>query len=143
MESADSIQASGSDLRSDWLWLDSTHELQEQTYGYDLQFLRSHPDQLASYIDWNQTSAVQELAELREEFSWKPWATDPPFVNRRRIIDESVDALHFIGNILVGVGCTDEEFWNAYRAKQQLNRERKARGDYSAKKGGLAEGSDV
>lgn len=135
-----------------WRWLESTAELQERTYGYPIKWLAevardsdaSDLDmvKLVNYIDWNQVAAVQELAELREEFSWKPWATDTPFVNRERIIKETVDELHFLGNILAGLGCTDEEFWELYRQKQQINRDRKASGTYSAKKGGLAHGSD-
>lgn len=137
---------------SQWNWLASTEELQSNTYGYDLISLRAgvmpfattkEADGLAKYIDWNQTAAVQELAELREEFSWKPWAVDQAFVNRERVLNEAVDVLHFIGNILVGLGVGDEEFWLAYRLKQQKNRERAASGSYSAKKGGLAHGSDV
>lgn len=131
-----------------WRWLASTKQFQTETYNYDIEGMaeaieEGQTDAVdAKYFDWNTTAAVQELAELREEFSWKPWATDPPFVNRSRIIRESVDVLHFIGNMLVAVGCTDEEFWQLYQEKQQINRERAASGTYSARKGGLAEGSD-
>lgn len=141
-----------------WRWLESTHELQRKTYGYpieDFADLAVHGGgggkcdgnsqeigDLCKYVDWNQVAAVQEMAELREEFSWKPWATDPPFVNRERIIKESVDVLHFIGNILVGLGVTDEELWDHYQKKQEINRQRAASGTYSAIKGGLAQGSD-
>lgn len=128
-----------------WEWLASTKELQEKTYGYDLKQLQEEYNEgaLAEYIDKFQVAAVQELAELREEFSWKPWAVDEPFVNRDRILEEAVDVLHFMGNILTGIGVTDSQFWAAYRRKQQKNRERQASGTYSAQKGGLAEGSDV
>lgn len=133
-----------------WKWLESTFKLQTETYDYPLKWFADGLElgasavikQLAAYISWNQTAAVQELAELREEFSWKPWATDEPFVNRERVIDEIVDVHHFTGNILVGIGCTDEEYEAAYQRKQQKNRERAASGSYSAKKGGLAHGSD-
>jgi hypothetical protein len=139
-----------------WRWLESTEKLQSQTYGYPIaqfqglflplgEVIYPHPnmEDLAKYMDWNQTAAVQELAELREEFSWKPWATDAPFVNRERLISESVDAMHFIANMLVAVGCDDEEIWVEYQRKQDINRQRAASGTYSARKGGLAEGSDV
>jgi hypothetical protein len=95
------------------------------------------------FLDWNVTAAIQELAEVREEFSWKPWATDEPFVNRDRVRDEVVDVMHFLGNILVAIGVTDEELAEAYQAKQEKNRLRKESGSYSARKGGIAEGSDV
>jgi dimeric dUTPase (all-alpha-NTP-PPase superfamily) len=94
-------------------------------------------------LNWNCTAAVQELAEVREEFSWKPWATDSPFVNRDRVRDEIIDVLHFLGNMLTVIGVNDEELAEAYQKKQQKNRERAASGTYSARKGGLAEGSDI
>jgi dimeric dUTPase (all-alpha-NTP-PPase superfamily) len=129
-----------------WKWLASTKELQEEVYGYifkDLD-LSSDEEQLlkADYINWNQTAAVQELAEVREEFSWKPWATDAPFVNTTRIRDEIIDVMHFLGNILVSIGVDDEELAEAYRQKQEINRLRASSGTYSARKGGIAEGSD-
>jgi hypothetical protein len=140
------------DLKSPrWQWLSSTYELQSETYEYPLtwfsQGLRLGSSavikELAGYIDWNMTAAGQELAEARVEFSWKPWATDAPFVNKERLLDELVDVNHFIGNILVAMGVTDEEYAAAYQRKQQKNRDRAASGTYSAKKGSLGEGSNV
>lgn len=136
-----------------WRWLESTKKLQEQVYLYNMQWLmeahvRSSGNGHASsaltrYLDWNATAAVQELAEAREEFSWKPWARDPAFINRDRIRDEIIDVMHFLGNMLVAIDVTDEELEEAYRRKQEINRARAESGNYSARKGGLAEGSDV
>lgn len=134
-----------------WKWLKSTHELQSQTYHYDLEWfaeglrleIPAVLKELAAYIDWNVTAAMQELAEARVEFSWKPWAVDDPFVNRERIIDELVDVNHFIGNILTAMGVTDVEWATAYQKKQEKNRARAASGSYSAKKGELGDGSEV
>jgi hypothetical protein len=125
-----------------WGWLSSTKELQEQTYRYESPE-NMDDSEVCNYIDWNLTAAVQELAELRVEFHWKPWATDPAYFNRERIIEEAVDTLHFIGNILHGVQCSDEEFWAEYRRKQEINKQRAASKNYSAKKGGLGDGSDA
>lgn len=137
---------------SKWKWLESTKELQEGTYSYDFQLMRTthqsaveeghQGSHLTKFIDWNQVAAVQELAEVREEFSWKPWAVDHPFVHRDRVRDEIIDVMHFLGNILVAIDVTDEELEEAYRQKQEINRRRHASGTYSAQKGGLAEGSD-
>lgn len=123
-----------------WRWLESTLVLQRDTYHVDPGM-----DVAAQckYLDWNLTAAGQELAEVREEFAWKPWATDEPFVNRDRVIAECVDVLHFVGNILTGVGCDDLELWDAYREKQEKNKRRQASGTYSARKGGISEGSEV
>jgi len=135
-----------SELDSDeWKWLASTYYLQRDTYNYDLDFLSSLSSlsDTTYYLKWNLLAAYQELGELGVEFSWKPWAVDEPFVNRRRILDEAVDVMHFIGNMLVGLGVTDIEFEGAYRQKQDKNRRRAASGTYSAKKGRLGEGSEV
>jgi len=134
-----------------WTWLGSTYELQNEVYGYPLRWFIGGLEigspavtkQLAAYIFWNSFSAVQEIAEMNVEFSWKPWAVDEPFVNRERILDEIVDVNHFLGNILVGLGVSQAEYEAAYQKKQQKNRERAASGSYSAKKGSLGEGSDV
>jgi hypothetical protein len=131
-----------------WQWLQSTVELQTEIYGYDLRWMQDARDQgdygpLAEYIDKWWGAAIMELAEAREEYSWKPWATDSPFVNEQRVLEELVDLQHFIGNILVGMGVSEHKFWAEYRKKQQKNRERQASGTYSAQKGGLAMGSEV
>jgi hypothetical protein len=131
----------------EWQWLASTKTLQEQTYGYywqgwDLEAPKAKAMQ-AKYIQWNVFAAYQELAEMAVEFSWKPWATDSPYVNRDRIRDEAIDVLHFLGNILVCLGVTDAELAEHYQLKQNKNRRRAASGTYSAHKGGLGEGSDA
>lgn len=135
----------------EWSWLLSTYNLQMGTYGYDLDWFAAGlrlgatgvVKELAAYIDWNVTAAVQELAEARVEFSWKPWAIDEPFVNRERLVNEVVDVCHFLGNILTAMGVDDAEFEAFYRAKQDKNRLRAASKNYSAKKGTLGEGSDI
>ena len=130
-----------------WRWLESTDKLQRETYGYGSLYASAvdgrEDFEVADYLNWNCTAAVQELAEVREEFSWKPWATDNPFVNRDRVRDEIIDVMHFLGNMLTVIGVTDDELAEAYQKKQEINRQRAASGTYSAQKGGLAEGSDV
>lgn len=133
----------------EWKWLESTFKLQVETYGYDYEAfvdqtrVGSPSPDLLRHLQWNTFAAYQELAELAYEFSWKPWATDEPFVHRERIIGEVVDVNHFLGNILAAVGCTDQEYEETYRKKQQKNRDRAASGNYSARKGGVGEGSDL
>lgn len=132
-------------MADDWKWLESTDRLQRETYGYGSLYegaLVGEVKEQVEYLDWNQTAAVQELAEVREEFSWKPWAKDKPFINRGRVINEIVDTLHFLGNMLTMLGVTDEELATEYQKKQEINRQRAASGTYSAKKGGIGEGSD-
>jgi hypothetical protein len=133
-------------MAEDWKWLESTDKLQRGTYGYGPiydDYARGATYYPSYYLDWNATAAVQEMAEVREEFSWKPWATDAPFINRDRVRDEIIDVLHFLGNMLTVIGVTDEELAEAYQKKQAINRARAGSGTYSARKGGLSEGSDA
>lgn len=108
-----------------WSWLASTRELQERTYGFSFPL---EGEDLANYLTWNHTAAVLELGEAMQEVQWKPWATPRGPINRDAFIKELVDALHFIGNALVAVDCTDEELETAYQAKQDVNRRRQATG---------------
>lgn len=128
-------------MENNWRWLSSTKSLQEQTYGY--KFHHSMVPEIAKYIEWNLFAAYQELAEMAVEFSWKPWAVDEPFVNRDRIRDEAIDVLHFLGNILTSIDVTDDELVYFYQLKQDKNRRRAASGKYTARKGGVGEGSDA
>lgn len=129
-------------MSSGWGWLESTAELQTNTYGYDLKELDRDVEKLAAYIKWNLLAIYQETGEMGVEFSWAPWAVDRPFVNRDRVLAEIVDVKHFLGNILVAMAVTDAEFEEAYRAKQEKNRRRQASGSYSKRKGSLGEGSE-
>lgn len=125
---------------SEWRWLVSTVELQRDYFDQDPTGRST--EEVAASIKDNSFALIVELAEMSVEYSWKHWATDPPFVNRERVLKEAVDAGHFLANILVANGITDEEYEAAYQAKQEINRERMRSKRYSAVKGGLGDGSD-
>lgn len=108
-----------------WRWLASTERLQFQAYGYVMPM---EGDELADFVTWNHTAAVKELSEALDEVGWKIWAAPRGWVNRDAFIRELVDVSHFIANMAVSVGCTDEEWWVRYRAKQGLNAKRQADG---------------
>lgn len=127
-------------IEAPWRWLESTVALQRDYFGQGTGE-RSVED-VATSIKDNSFALIIELAEMSVEYSWKHWATDPPFVNRERVLKEAVDAGHFLANILVANGITDEEYEAAYQAKQEINRERMRSKIYSAQKGGLGDGSD-
>ncbi len=95
------------ELADQWMWLESTRKLQQLVYGYPIEMLiqgarvkGNYTELTARYLEWNTFAIYNELAELAYEFSWKPWASDKPFVNGDRIMQECIDVLHFIGNIL-------------------------------------------
>lgn len=111
-----------------WKWLDSTKELQEKSFGFELPL--SAGEDLANYVTWNHSALVQEAGEMLAEFGWKPWAKNRGWVNRELALKEAVDVGHFLANILVAIGVSDEEWQAAYQAKQQVNRDRMASGTY-------------
>lgn len=114
-------------------WLDETRQMQEYYFGIDYDEFSLHAEDtekiraLIQYISWNTKAATHELVELDAETAWKPWQHDDPYVHRREVIKEAVDVLHFIGNILTGVKCTDEELDEIYLAKMEVNRQRQLR----------------
>lgn len=134
------VECTCDDCAGRWKWLESTAALQREAFGLDPT--PRDPAEVAGTLKENILAAFVELAETSVEFSWKYWAVDAPFFNRERIIGELVDVNHFVANMLVAVGCTDEEWEKAYQAKQEKNRRRMASGTYSAQKGGLGEGSE-
>jgi hypothetical protein len=110
-------------------WLAETRTLQEETYlpvAYGVgDFAALNPAQLANYWTFNLWAAVDELSEFSREVRWKPWARDGGHVkDRAKAIEEIVDALHFVGNLLVSIDATDDELWAAYAAKMERNRRR-------------------
>lgn len=111
-----------------WKWLTSTKTLQEDYYRFNFDELRRDPNAFANYITWNHTAAVVELGEALNEVGWKPWAKPRGWFNREAFIGECVDANHFIANMLVAVGATDEEYEVAYQKKQEINRQRQRDG---------------
>ena len=116
----------------DWKWLESTRDLQRDAFGLDPD--RDVNDQAgqARRVLENFTPAVVELVELLNEVKWKYWSHEAPWARRDRVLKEGVDVMHFLGNIFVAFGITDEELWEAYQEKQQENYERQRRKYVSA-----------
>lgn len=112
----------------EWNWLESTKKLQEQAFGFELPIPEG--EELVNYVIWNHSALVSEASELLDEFRWKPWAKGRGTVNRALALKEAVDVGHFLANILVSIGITDEEWRAAYQAKQQVNRDRMSGGTY-------------
>jgi hypothetical protein len=113
-------------------WLEKTKQLQVDVYGADYtQFHSNAPEDLNAlieYIRWNMLAIDDELAEARQAISWKPWQHDEPYADRKELVKECVDVLHFVANILCAAGATDEELDVEYLAKMQKNADRQKNG---------------
>jgi hypothetical protein len=114
-------------------WLSSTALLQMEAYGKDPGLLVNND--ITEFNDaegniffaWNSFAMMAEVVEMADEVGWKPWATSR-HINRERVIEEAVDAMHFLGNILRMVRCTGGELTEAYKAKQEKNLQRQQEG---------------
>lgn len=115
-----------------WRWLRSTVDLQGDAFGEE--FPKTGED-LGAWVRTNVTALIAELGEALKEIGWKTWSTGQGYVNRPAFLGEIVDAGHFLANLLVAVGVTDDEWEAAYQRKQQVNRDRQATtGGYDARK---------
>ena len=111
---------------SNWNWLEETRKLQIASYGADPSFLEDAA--LADFVIWNCVALSDEVSEFLGEVQWKPWAKTRGGVNRDAAIGELVDVAHFLANLAVAMGCTDEEWERRYRAKMELNAKRQRDG---------------
>jgi hypothetical protein len=113
-------------------WLGKTSELQKNVYNVDYTKLHGNDPEdlnyLIEYIRWNMLAIDDELAEVRKAISWKPWQHDEPYADRKEILKECVDVLHFVANILCAAGATDAELDAEYLAKMQVNANRQKAG---------------
>jgi dimeric dUTPase (all-alpha-NTP-PPase superfamily) len=113
-------------------WLKKTRQLQDQVYNVNYELLHGEDadslNYLIEYIRWNMLAIDDELAEVRKAISWKPWQHDDPYADRKEIVKECVDVLHFVANILCAAGATDEELDEEYLAKMQKNADRQKNG---------------
>lgn len=106
-------------------WLSETKKIQEaffiHHYGPQLEaFEAMTTRERVAYIKEQHLSLVDELQEAMGEISWKPWATEK-FLHREAFIGEMIDLLHFAGNMLAAVMCTDEELNKGYIEKMRRN----------------------
>jgi hypothetical protein len=121
-------------------WLRRTRDLQENVYFINYEEMTGDKPQnirkLIEYMRWNMLAIDDELAEMRQAISWKPWQHDAPYADREEIVKEAVDVLHFVANIIVAAGGTDEILDKFYIEKMERNKERQLNG-YKVKDEGV------
>lgn len=103
----------------EWEWLSSTRWLQSTYFGVNYEQLKD--EKLADYLMEQAFAAASELVEAMNEVRWKTWAVKRGEMDPVAFKCEIVDMLHFVGNMLVAAGITEEELWTEYQAKQQRN----------------------
>ena len=120
--------------------LRKTRDLQKNVYFIDFDEMAGDDPRrirkLVEYMRWNMLAIDDELAEMRQAISWKPWQHDEPYADREEIIKEAVDVLHFVANIIVAAGGTDEVLDRLYLEKMEKNKKRQIEG-YKVKTSGV------
>jgi len=109
-----------------WNWLEETRKLQISAYGADPSELEGGA--LADFVIWNNVALADEMSEFLGEIQWKPWSKIRGGANRDAAIGELIDAAHFLANLAVAMGCTDEEWIARYKAKMEVNAKRQRDG---------------
>ena len=113
-------------------WLKRTRDLQRDVYFINYEEMEGDKDanirRLVEYMRWNMLAIDDELAEMRQAISWKPWQHDKPYADREEIVKEAVDVLHFVANIIVAAGGTDEQLNKYYLEKMEKNKQRQLKG---------------
>lgn len=112
-----------------WRWLESTRQLQAEHFGVDYSALTG--EKLADYMRTQIAAVASELGEFSQEVDWKPWVNgkgERGWVNRDQAVGELVDLAHFVANALCALDVGDDEWEERYRAKQQVNRDRRSSG---------------
>jgi dimeric dUTPase (all-alpha-NTP-PPase superfamily) len=113
-------------------WLEKTLDLQKNVYNIDYDSMSGDSpealNKLIEYMRWNMLAVDDELAEMRQAISWKPWQHDEPYADKNELIKEAVDVLHFVANMIVAAGGTDEMLNEIYLEKMEKNRKRQLDG---------------
>lgn len=107
------------------LILDRQLRLQTQSFGQDPRALEG--DDRAQYVRDMTLALIDELSEALNETGWKPWASSR-HLNRDAYVAELVDALHFLANLFLVAGVSENEITALYMAKAEKNRLRQENG---------------
>jgi dimeric dUTPase (all-alpha-NTP-PPase superfamily) len=68
-----------------------------------------------------------ELMEALQETPWKSWKTKSQF-NIQKLEEEVIDVWHFVINLSMACGLTDEDIYTRFMAKNKINIDRQKKG---------------
>lgn len=106
-------------------WLRTQRTLQKESYGVDFDTMSD--EERITFITWNVLALTDELHEALAEIGWKPWATSR-HINTEALQGELVDAMHFLGNLILASGMSADRLMRLYRAKRATNAKRQENG---------------
>jgi len=116
-------------------WLELTLTLQREAFSQDPRQIGQDEELRAEYVLWNAFAACDEIHEAMQEVGWKPWATSR-HMNNDAFLGEIVDALHFVGNMILAAAERRDEspyslatkVWAIYQTKADVNLQRQLEG---------------
>ena len=101
-------------------WLARAKRTQITTFGGDPALLPPREK-----LEWTRNMVLGLIVEatevLAEMKSWKWWRDGTDQFDREAYITELVDVVKFAGALAVAVDCTDEEWAQAWAAKDAIN----------------------
>ncbi len=95
-------------------------ELQE-AYGKNIPFKNEKERQ--AYINENGLALYIELGEAIKKTPFKSWKKNQEF-NKEKFKEEIIDCMHFLINLALSIDMTSNDFYEKYKEKNQVNRQR-------------------
>ncbi len=71
---------------------------------------------------------ADEQHEMLRELNWKPWKKTQKTVDRQRVCEELIDALHFLLQQMALLDMTSDQIFVEYMKKKRINQARQAGG---------------
>lgn len=105
--------------------LNLQNQLQRDAYGIAYESMNT--DEKIAAIKDMVLALTDELHEALAEVGWKPWATSR-HIHTEALQGELIDAYHFLMNLMLIAGMTDEDVDRMYREKNRRNLERQQAG---------------
>lgn len=105
--------------------LNLQNQLQRDAYG--IAYDSMNTDEKIAAIKDMVLALTDELHEALAEVGWKPWATSR-HIHTEDFRGELIDAYHFLMNLMLIAGMTDEDVDRMYREKNRRNLERQQAG---------------
>lgn len=114
-------------------WQEFLYEKRNQQLGFNHGQKAEKVYELTERIRFNVEAMHQELAELVDHLPWKQWKTyevgghEPAYkLPIEELIYEAIDLQHFLNNIYLALGLTQDEVDRFYLAKIKENYRRQS-----------------
>lgn len=70
--------------------------------------------------------ANQEISETIQKLNFKVWKAQKKNIDKKEILEELCDALHFLIQAVILLGFSADDFFKAYEKKNEINHQRQS-----------------